>query len=615
VLLRPEISGTRGAVATTHWLASQAGMAMFERGGNAFDAAVAAALVIQVVEPHLNGPAGDVPILVHRAGIAEVKVICGQGPMPRGATMGRFRELGLDAVPGSGLLAACVPGAFCAWMRLLQEYGRLRLADVLEPAIHYAAAGFPLLPKAAEMIAVLAPLFREEWTESGRTYLSNGMAPAANSKVRNPALARTYQRILAAALAAGHDRERQIEKATETFYQGFVAEAIDEFMATSKPVDATGERHGGLLTGQDMACWRAGVEDAATLGYRGYQVHKPGPWSQGPVFLQQLALLESFGLAAMGFGSADHVHTVVEAAKLAFADREAWYGDPDHAEVPLAALLAPDYTSQRRSLIGPEASQALRPGAPGGMVGWIPPVAEGAQALREPGWLAQLGDGIPAVVRLTQASGDTCCVTAADSAGNMVVATPSGGWLKSSPVVPGLGFPLGTRGQMAWLAEGHNNSLAPGKRPRTTLSPTMVLRDGRPYLAFGTPGGDQQDQWTLNFFLNHVEFGLGLQAAVEARTFHTDHVPSSFTPRKARSATLVMERGADPAVLAELRRRGHRIDLVDAYSLGKVCATGFGADGLILAAASPRGAQAYAVARLAPIFTRRIGPQSGQSYW
>jgi gamma-glutamyltranspeptidase / glutathione hydrolase len=570
---------------------------MFDRGGNAFDAATAGAFVIQVVEPHLNGPGGDVPILVYDARNAEVKVICGQGPMPRAATIRRFREAGLDAVPGSGLLAACVPGAFGAWMRLLRDYGRLRLADVLEPAIGYADDGYPLPPNAAAMIKVLAPLFREEWTESGHTYLPGGDVPAPGSRMRNPALAETYRRILAHAQSVTGDRDGQIDAAVTAFYEGFVAEAIDIFIATSEPIDATGKRNRGLLSGQDMASWRAGVEDPAMFDYRGYAVHKPGPWSQGPVFLQQLALLEGFDLAAMGFGSADHLHTVVECAKLAFADREAWYGDPAYADVPLAELLERRYAAERRALVGAQASAELRPGSPGGRTPWIPPVAEHPPAPRDPVWIAQLDDGLPRVVRLTEAAGDTCCVIAADRDGNIVAATPSGGWLKSSPVVPGLGFPLGTRGQMAWLTERHNNALAPGKRPRSTLSPTIVLRDGRPYLAFGTPGGDQQDQWALNFFLNHVEFGLGPQAAVEALAFHTDHVPTSFTPRRSRPRTLVVEQGCAPTVQAELRRRGHEIDLADAHSLGRVCAAGLDASGLVRAAASPRTGQAYAVGR------------------
>jgi gamma-glutamyltranspeptidase/glutathione hydrolase len=584
-------------VAATHWLAAQAGMTMLDRGGNAFDAATAAGMVLQVVEPHLNGPGGDVPILLHDGGTGAVKVICGQGPMPQSATIEHFRKQDLDRIPGSGLLAACVPGAFGAWMRLLKEFGRLRLTDVMEPAIAYASGGYPVLPKAAEMIGTLAPLFRDEWEESGRTYLPGGLVPEAGSRLRNPVLAETFRRILKEAEATTKDREGQIEGAERAFYEGFVAEAIDRFVTTSEPIDATGRRNRGLLSGQDMASWRASLEEPASLEYRGHTAHKPGPWSQGPVFLQQLRLLEGFDLAAMGVAGPDYVHTVVEAAKLAFADREAWYGDPDFVDVPLDVLLSAEYADERRALIGPDASGTLRPGAARGRSGWVPPLDGAMETQHGPAWMAQLSDGVPAVLRLTEAKGDTCCVTATDREGNMVAATPSGGWLKSSPVVPGLGFPLGTRGQMAWLIEESNNALAPGKRPRTTLSPTLVTRDGRPYLAFGTPGGDQQDQWTLTFFLNHVEFGQAPQAAVEARAFHTDHVPSSFTPRRARPRSLVIEPGSDASVVEELRRRGHCVDVAAPFSLGKVCATGLRADGVILAAASPRGAQAYAVAR------------------
>ncbi|SEG83580.1 gamma-glutamyltranspeptidase / glutathione hydrolase [Thermomonospora echinospora] len=598
MLFRPELHGTRDAVASTHWLASAAGTAMFEHGGNAFDAAVAAAFVIQVVEPHLNGPGGDVPILVHSARDRRVEVICGQGPMPRAATVTAFRDLGLDFVPGSGLLAACVPGAFGAWMRLLQRHGRLRPAEVLAPAIGYADDGYPLLPKAAAMIEAMAPLFREEWAESGRTYLRNGSAPAPGDRVRNPVLADTFRRIVAEAQAAGPDRDAQIEGALRAFYEGFVAEAVDAFSTRAEMIDATGRHHRGLLTGDDLAAWRPGIEEPVTFDYRGHLVHKPGPWSQGPVFLQQLALLEGFDLAAMGFGSADHVHTVVEAAKLAFADREAWYGDPEYAQVPLKGLLDTGYAAERRALIGDGAAAELRPGSPDGRPPRLPRITGPRAGRRAHGWLEQLDNGIPMVVRLTEANGDTCFVTAVDREGNMVAATPSGGWLKSSPVVPGLGFPLGTRGQMAWLDTEHNNALAPGKRPRTTLSPSLVLRDGRPYLAFGTPGGDQQDQWTLNAFIGHVDFGLSPQQAVEAPAFHTDHVPSSFTPYGRRPRVLVMERGGwDEAEVRRLRDRGHEVEFAEPYSLGKVCATGLAPDGSVLAAASPRGAQAYAVAR------------------
>lgn len=593
---RPTIRGTFGAIACTDWLAAAAGMAMFERGGNAFDAAVAAGFALQVVEPHLNGPAGDVPIVLHAAGTGRVSVICGQGPMPAAATIDYFRGLGLSRIPGSGLLPACVPGAFGAWLRLLAEFGTLRLADVLEYAIGFAEDGYPMLPSAAKTIEVFAPLFSDEWTESGRTYLPSGRPPAAHARFRNPVLAETYRRILREAHAAGPGREAQIDAAHAAFYQGFVAEAIDAFVA-HEVLDGTGDRHSGLLTGQDLAGWRPALEPAVSIGFRGYQVHKPGPWSQGPVFLQQLALLDNFDLAAMNPGGPEYVHTVVECAKLAYADREAWYGDPLFTDVPLNRLLSEQYAKERCALVDANAAADLRPGRAGSHRPWIPPTQKPHPASGDPRWLRQLASGLPNLVKLTEARGDTCCVTAVDAAGNIVAATPSGGWLKSSPVVPGLGFPLGTRGQMAWLEEGHPNSLAPGKRPRTTLSPTVVLRDGEPYLAFGTPGGDQQDQWTLQFFLAHTQFGLDVQAATESLAFHTDHVPSSFTPRVRRPRTVLVEDGCDPTTTAALERRGHHIELVSAFSLGKVCATGLEPDSVVLAAASPRGEQAYAMGR------------------
>jgi gamma-glutamyltranspeptidase/glutathione hydrolase len=597
VLCRPAVRGTLGAVSSTDWLSSAAGMAVLERGGNAFDAAAAAGFVLQVVEPHLNGPAGDVPILLYDAARQRVRTICGQGPMPAAATINRFRDLGLSRVPGSGLLPACVPGAFGAWLRLLAEYGTLPLRDVLGYAIGYAADGYPVLPPAAQTIKMFAPLFAGEWAESGRTYLPGGAPPEPGSRLRNRALAETYRRILRHAEAAGADREAQIEAAHAAFYEGFVAEAIDAFCAKTEVLDGTGQRHRGLLTGQDMARWRPADEPTVTVEYRGHQVHKPGPWSQGPVFLQQLRLLDGFDLAAMGLGSADYLHTVIECAKLAYADREAWYGDPSWTDVPLGALLGEEYAKERRALVGDAAATTLRPGEPDGRRSWIPEMVDDRPMAAEQEWQRQLTSGLPNLIRLTEARGDTCCVTVADRAGNLVAATPSGGWLKSSPVVPGLGFPLGTRGQMAWLDEGHPNSLAPGKRPRTTLSPTVVLRDGAPWMAFGTPGGDQQDQWTLEFFLARTEFGLDIQAATETLAFHTDHVPSSFTPRRSRPRTVVVERGCSDETVAELRRRGHDVELVPDLSLGKVCASGFGPDEMVLAGASPRGAQAYAIGR------------------
>ena len=595
---RPEVTGTFGAVSSTHWLASSAGQAVLDQGGNAFDAAVAAGLVLQVVEPHSCGPAGDVSIALYSAATGQVTIICGQGPMPQAATVKRFRALGLGQIPGSGLLPACVPGGFGGWLRLLAEHGTMRLSDVLGPAIGYAAAGHPILPAAAAAIEVLAPLFADEWPESGRVYLQDGKAPKPGSRVRNEALAATYQRILCEAEAAGPGREAQIEAAADAFYRGFVAEAIDAYVRNNRVLDATGRRHQGFLTADDLAAWRPTTERPASLDYGPYTVCKPGPWSQGPVFLQQLAILEPMDLPALGLGSATYIHTLTEAAKLALADREAWYGDAGSAPVPLDALLSADYAARRRALIGPQADPSPQPGALDGRRSWLPAAEPDCFAQPDDELLAQLRNGIPTAVRQTARSGDTCTVTAADRHGNLVAAVPSGGWLKSSPVIPGLGFPLGTRGQTMWLTSGHPNSLVPGKRPRTTLSPTLALRDGKPFLGFGTPGGDQQDQWTLQFFLAVTGFGLDLQAATETTAFYTDHFPASFAPRTARPGVLALEAQCGPGVIQELRDRGHQVDVTPAYSQGKVCAAGFDPDlRLIRAAAGPRGRQAYAVCR------------------
>lgn len=597
VLSRPELRGNLGAVSSTHSLASATGMAVMERGGNAFDAAVAAAFVLQVVEPHYNGAGGDASVLAYSPGAGVPQSFCGQGPMPREVTIGRFRDLGLTQVPGSGLLPATVPGAFGALMAMLLRFGTMRLADVLSYAIGYARHGFPLLPDTATAISVLAPLFRTEWAGSGATYLNNGVAPAAGSRFRSPALADTYERIVREAEASGGSRDSQIEAAHRVFYQGFVADIIDGFVRRTEAVDSTGRRNRGFLTGQDLAEWRPEVLDAVGCDYRGYRVFKPGPWSQGPVFLQQLGLLEGFDLAGMGLGSAEYIHTVVECANLAFADREAWYGDPAHSDVPLATLLHPEYVAQRRELVAKDAAASMRPGSPDGRRPTLPwaPAPEIDPAATD--WLAQLGSGLPTIVRATAARGDTCFVSVTDKVGNIAAVTPSGGWLKSSPTMAELGFCLGTRGQTMWLVDGHPNSLAPGRRPRTTLSPTIVLREDRPFLGFGTPGGDRQDQWTLQFFLAVTDFGLDTQAATETLAFHSEAAPSSFTPRESRVRGLTIERDCDPDVVTELRRRGHDVSLAPELSLGKVCATGHAGDGFVVAAASPRGRQAYAVSR------------------
>jgi gamma-glutamyltranspeptidase/glutathione hydrolase len=596
---RPELAGTFGMVASTHWLASAAGLAALERGGNAFDAAVAAGLVLQVVEPHLNGLGGEVPVIGFDAARGETFVLDGQGPAPAAATLTAFGDLGLDLVPGSGLLAACVPAAFGTWMLLLRDRGRLPLRAVLEYAIGYAAGGYPVLPAISAGIASVADLFREDWPSSAETYLTgDGPAgvPVPGSRFANPVLAATYQRILAEAEAAGPDREEQIEAARRAFYSGFVAEAIAEFLGKAEVLDVTGERHRGLLGYDDLAGWRAGTEQPVTLDYQGLTVCKTRPWGQGPVFLQQLALLSGFDLASMGPASAEFIHTVVECAKLAFADREAWYGDPRFSDVPLGDLLSPGYAAQRRGLVGGSASAGLIPGSPGGRVPRLPVFATAAPGGVVPAMDPGTGEPLSRSGGMSARAGDTCHLDVADRFGNMVAATPSGGWLQSSPVIPGLGFCLGTRAQMFTLTPGLPATLAPGKRPRTTLTPSLALRDGEPYLAFGTPGGDQQDQWTLAFFLRHVHFGMNLQQAIDAPAFHSRHFPSSFYPRESYPLALDIEERAGQDVIASLRAKGHEVTVSPPWSLGRISAVAR-AGGFLYGAANPRGMQGYAAGR------------------
>ncbi|MFE9957112.1 gamma-glutamyltransferase family protein [Micromonospora sp. NPDC005299] len=590
---RPTLQGTFGMVSSTHWLASQSAMGILERGGNAFDAAVTAGFVLHVVEPHLNGPGGEVPAIVATAHDPTPRVLCGQGPAPAGATIAHFRSLGMDLIPGSGPLAAAVPGAVDAWLLLLRDHGTLSLEEVLEPAVGYAGAGHPLIGRVGDTVAAVRSLFEEHWPTSAQLWLRDGRPPAAGELFTNRAYAQTLQRLVDAGRAAGSDREAQIEAARRAWGEGFVAEAVDRF--SREPFqDSSGRAHAGLVTGADMAAYRATWEEPTTLDWRGYTVAKTGFWGQGPVLLQTLAVLDALDdPGAYDPSTAAGIHAQAEALKLAFADREAWYGD---GPVPAKALLSGEYARERAGLIGDRASAELRPGRPEGAE---PRLA--AHVRRGAGRRVDLADpttGEPTVQSDGVTRGDTCHVDVVDRWGNMISATPSGGWLQSSPTIPDLGFPLGSRLQMFWLEEGLASSLAPGRRPRTTLSPTMVYRDGKPILAFGTPGGDQQDQWQLLFLLRHLAGGRSLQEAIDAPMWHTISLPASFYPRDHEPGVLVVEDRLDEDVLAALRAQGHEVRLSGAWSLGRLCAVTRHPDtGVLSAGANPRGMQGYACGR------------------
>ncbi len=581
----PEIVGTFGVVASTHWLATSVAMGVLERGGNAFDAAVAGGFALQAAQPHQNGPGGEAPVVFWSAAEHRVRVLAAQGVSPAAATAAAFHDLGLDDVPGTGLLAACTPAAFDGWMTLLLEYGSLRIRDVLEPALALLEGGIAAGRWLTAVLDGAAALFAESWPTSDAQWAPVRAAVADGRLVRQPVVAATYRRVLQHAEAVGSDRESQIAAARAVWSTGFVAEAIDAFARTAWP-DTSGGRHAGLLTGDDMAGWRAAFEDPATVDYGAFTVAKTASWGQGPVFLQQLALLRGLPMETMS--ESERAHVVLEASKLAFADREAWYGDSPSRPDVLDELLSTGYNDRRRTLIGEVADRTLRPGSPLG----VPPRLPRRTAI-DAG--AQAGVGEPTRRERTAVHGDTVHLDVADRWGNLVSATPSGGWLQSSPTIPDLGFCLGTRAQMFWLEQGLPSSLAPGTRPRTTLSPGIVLRDGVPYMALGTPGGDQQDQWALGVFLR-IAHGDGLREAIDAPRIHSEHVAESFYPRPAAPNRAVAEADVPAAVLSSLRARGHDVAEAAPASQGKVTAVTVH-DGVLRAAADGRFGEPHATGR------------------
>src|SRR5271154_7156431 len=570
----PLIMGRRAMIATQHYLSTAAGARIFACGGNAIDAAIAATFGEGVVNPHMHSIGGEAPMLIYSANAHRVVAINGNMMAPARATIAHYRSLGLQLVPHSGLLAAGVPDAFDALVTALAEFGTMTLAEVVEPALALAMEGFPMhVGLAGEIIDASNPQhagagaslrthankFLAEWPSTGRVYLPDGQVPLVGAIVKNPSLAKFFTRLLdAEAAAKNRGREAALLAAADRFYRGDIAMEIV----------AWSDANGGVLQASDLAAFKTRIETPVSAEYRGTTVYKCQPWSQGPVFLQQLRILEGFDLAAMDHNSTDYIHTVIESSKLAFADREAYYADPEFVEVPLRALLSKEYAGLRRALIAPHrVSMEQRPGDPIAM-----------RALRESTGAARAwGAG-------------TIHVTACDRAGNMIAVTASGGWIPSSPVMEALGFPLGSRMQTFFLNERHPNALQPGKRPRTTLSPSLAMGGDVPYLAFGTPGGDQQDQWTLQFFLNVVDFGMDLQTAIEAPKFSTPHFPSTFYPHNNRPGVLRIEERVPENVRDALAARGHEIEVRPPWSEGHVLAVHLNRKtGVLSGGADPRG--------------------------
>ncbi|MEE8442642.1 MAG: gamma-glutamyltransferase family protein [Dehalococcoidia bacterium] len=591
---RPVIMGTRGVVTSGHYLATAAGFRIMEQGGNAIDAAAAMCFCLNLLEPQSNGIGGEVPVLVYSAKEGKTYAISGVGWSPKAFTIEWCRQNGIDLIPGDGYLPATVPAPVDTWAQALARFGTMGFSQVLQPAIELAENGFPMYDRLHDRVAEYQDVFTNLYPTTGEIYLPGGRPHETGEIFRNPEWAEVLKTICKAEKeASGKSRVAGIEAGRDAFYKGEIAEKIVRFISDNPVEDASGVAHRGLFTYEDISEWHATVEEPKTVNYHGFDVFKCPTWTQGPTILQMLTILEQFDLVKMGHNSADYLHTWVEAAKLAFADREAYYGDPVFDDVPFDVLLSKEYAAKRAALIGDKASLEMRPGDVGR---GFPAYATGdvgednRQALqvaaRE---IRDLGIGHAHV-------GDTTHLDAVDREGNMIAATPSGGWIRTSPVIKGLGFCLGTRGQMFYLNPNRPNALEPHKRPRATLTPTLATRNGEPFMVFGTPGGDSQGQWMLQFFLNYVDFGMNIQEALDAPTVHSTHFPSSFYPRDAFPARVVAESRIPQEVIQELERRGHEVVLTGEYSNGKVMGIRYDKEhGTIHGACAPKGNIGYAL--------------------
>jgi gamma-glutamyltranspeptidase/glutathione hydrolase len=584
---RPTLVGSFGMTASTHWLATATAQSVLERGGNAFDAAVAGCLVLHVAEPHLNGPGGDLVGLVSVGG-AVPRVLAGQGPAPAGATIAHLRSLGLESVPGAGGLAAAVPGAMPALVKLLRELGTWEFADVAAYAIDYAHRGVPVSPRWAGIVHAVEELFQHHWPTSAAVWMPSGRAPRAGEIFRNPQWGATLKRLVECT-QGGSTRDARLDAVLGEWRSGFIGTALISHLARPHR-HADGGDHAGVLAIEDLQAFDAAWEEPATYRFRGVDVYKPAAWGTGPVLLQALAILAGFPDGDLDPGSPGGAHLMIEALKLALADRDAYYGEAA-PEGLVDVLLSDSYAAERAALIGATADGGWRPGVVAGVSPFLPPLHTSAP---EPG----AGVGEPTVKASGETRGDTCHLDVVDRDGNFVSVTPSGGWLQSSPAVPKLGFAAGTRLQMTWLDEAAPAALRPGSRPRTTLSPTMVARDGVVSEALGTPGGDQQDQWQLPYLLRRIIGGYTPQQAIDAPNLHTTHAPSSFWPRAWDPNGLVAEDRLGAELLDDLRSRGHRVQVVGGWTLGRLSAVGRDPEtGALTAAANPRSALGYAAGR------------------
>ncbi len=579
---RPLIMGSRGVVVAGHHQASAAGLKILQQGGNAIDAGVATVLAQGVVEFDRFGIGGEVPILIYLASEKNVVAISGQGVAPAAATLEWFQQRNLAHIAGDCFLPATVPAVIESLLLALERYGTMSFGQVAAPAIELAEKGFSMYQQFQSHIYEQEQRFRREWPSSAKVFLPDGKVPEIGDIFVQKDLARTLQRLVDAEAAAKNEgRGAGLRAARDLFYDGDMAREMVQFQSEFKCRDMTGYVSSGLLSTEDLANYRARVEQPASTSYRGIEVCKAGFWSQGPVLLQALNLLEAYDLKSLGHNTAPYIHLLAEAMKLAFADREWYYADPDFVGVPEEGLLSKAYAAERRNLIDRERpSLELRPGNP---YPFQPkPMTHAA---------------IPETIAFRPGEPGTTGTRVADAAGNVFSATPSGGWFRHSPIVEGLGFVMGTRGQSFWLDPERSNRLEPGKRPRTTLTPSLALKDGQPFLAWGTPGGDAQDQVNLQVFLNVVEFGMDIQQAVDAPLFQILDFPPSFYPHQGMPGMMPIESRVSPQVIERLEQMGHQARPAGEWSIGDCTAAMIDRKrGVLFGAAGPRRDKSYALA-------------------
>ena len=538
--LQPTISGTRHMVSAGHWLATQAAFDILEAGGNAVDAGVAANLALGVLQSDMVNIAGVSPMMIYLKDRDEVLTITGLGPWPKSATLEMFVKEHDGQIP-LGILRTVVPAAPDAAILALRRFGTMSFGEVASAAIRYARDGFSIHPMMVAYIAHYVENYRR-WPENARIYLRDGQPPKVGERFVQEDLARSLQYMADEETAAAKGgREAGLAAARAAFYQGDIAQAILKFH----------RENGGLLTAEDLNAFASRIEPPAKLTWRGspepLDVYTCGPWCQGPVMLQMLSLLEGFDLKAMGHNSADYIHTIAEVIKLAFADRERYYGDPDFVAVPIDVLLSESYAAARRKTIRPkEAWPGLPPAGDTGRAGAAPVLPQAA--VGEPAW-----------------PGDTSYVAVIDKDGNVFSSNPSDvTW--ESPVIPGTGLCPSARGSQSWAIPGHASSVEGGKRPRLTPNPALAIRKGKRVMPFGTPGGDTQPQANLQVFLNIELFGMEPQEAVEAPRVMTYSQPDSFSPHTAYPGLMKIEGRIDRKTGDDLAARGHKLEWLDDFT-------------------------------------------------